>query len=329
MTLDLGDERGRQAFRELLATCDVMVENYTPRVLEQLGLGFAELKAIRPDLVMVRMPGFGLTGPWRDNPAFAFVIEDASGLSWLTGYPDATPLSPYCLGDPTAGLHAVVALLIALEHRRHTGEGVLVEAAMVEAAINVAGEQIVEFSAYGNLLTRDGNHSPAATPQNVYRTSDEDESWVAISVATDEQWAALRELLALTVRREYEEGVDAAVAGWCRRHTGDEIVERLWQAGVPVAEVLQPHQQADLEQLRFRGFFEAVEHPVFGTARHSTLPIRFSSGPERFHVRHAPLFGEHTTSLLSSIGVSAVDIGALEEARVTATAPKSATGVAS
>ena len=118
VTLDLNDERGRQAFRALLATCDVMVENYTPRVLDQLGLGFDELKAIRPDLVMVRMPGFGLTGPWRDNPAFAFVIEDASGLSWLTGYPDATPLSPYCLGDPTAGLHAVVALLIALEHRR-------------------------------------------------------------------------------------------------------------------------------------------------------------------------------------------------------------------
>ncbi len=85
VTLDLADERGRQAFRELLATCDVMVENYTPRVLEQLGLGSDEVKAIRPDLVMVRMPGFGLTGPWRDNPAFAFVIEDASGLSWLTG----------------------------------------------------------------------------------------------------------------------------------------------------------------------------------------------------------------------------------------------------
>jgi crotonobetainyl-CoA:carnitine CoA-transferase CaiB-like acyl-CoA transferase len=193
----------------------------------------------------------------------------------------------------------------------------------------VAAEQIVEFSAYGNLLTRDGNHSPAATPQNVYRTGDGDESWVAISVPTDEQWMALSELLALTARREDEERVDAEVAAWCKQHTGDEIVERLWQASVPVAIVLQPHQQADLDQLRFRQFFEDVEHPVFGAARHSTLPMRFSSGPERFHVRHAPLFGEHTTSLLSSIGVSAEDIGALEDARVTATAPKPATGVAS
>jgi crotonobetainyl-CoA:carnitine CoA-transferase CaiB-like acyl-CoA transferase len=275
---------------------------------------------------MVRMPGFGLTGPWRDNPAFAFVIEDASGLSWLTGYPDATPLSPYCLGDPTAGLHAVVALLIALEHRRRTGEGVLVEAAMVEAAINVAAEQVVEFSAYGALLARDGNRGPAAAPQNVYRTCDEEESWIAVSVASSAQWTALRELLALTADREHS---DAQLAAWCRQRTGDEIVEQLWSVGVPVAKVLQPHQQAELDQLNFRRFFEAVAHPVFGSARHSTLPMRFSAGPERYHARHAPLFGEHTKSLLASIGMSTGDIEALEEARVTATAPKSATGVAS
>jgi crotonobetainyl-CoA:carnitine CoA-transferase CaiB-like acyl-CoA transferase len=329
VTLDLSDERGLRAFRALLATCDVMVENYTPRVLEQLGLGAEEIKAIRPDLVMVRMPGFGLTGPWRDNPAFAFVIEDASGLSWLTGYPDATPLSPYCLGDPTAGLHAVVALLTALEHRRQTGEGVLVEAAMVEAAINVAAEQIVEFSAYGNLLARDGNRSPAASPQNVYRTGDEAESWVAVSVATIEQWTALRDLLSVKSSREDADGVDAEIADWCGQRKADEIVGQLWSAGVPVAEVLQPHRQAELDQLNFRQFFEAVEHPVFGTARHSTLPIRLSGGPQRYHVRHAPLFGEHTKQLLASTGLSAEDIGELEEARVIGTAPKSASGVAS
>ena len=150
----------------------MVVENYTPRVLEQLGLDFDGVKAIRPDIVMVRMPGFGLAGPWRDNAAFAFVIEDASGLTWLTGYPDANPHSPYCVGDPNAGLHALVGLLLALEHRRRTGEGALVEAAMVDAAINIAAEQFVEYSAYGALLSRDGNRGPAAAPQNVYRTRD-------------------------------------------------------------------------------------------------------------------------------------------------------------
>ncbi len=121
MTIDLGDERGIELVRRLVATCDVLVENYTPRVLEQLGLDYETLRADRPDLVMLRMPGFGLEGPWRDQAAFAFVIEDASGLTWLTGHPDLLPFEPYCVGDPNAGLHALFGLLLALEHRRTDG----------------------------------------------------------------------------------------------------------------------------------------------------------------------------------------------------------------
>ena len=114
VTLDLAGEPGRELLRRLLATCDVVVENYTPRVLEQIGLDIDAVRAIRPDVVVVRMPGFGLDGPWRDNPAFAFVIEDAAGLTWMTGYPDDTPVSPYGVGDPNAGTHALCGLLLAL-----------------------------------------------------------------------------------------------------------------------------------------------------------------------------------------------------------------------
>ncbi|WP_237052066.1 SDR family NAD(P)-dependent oxidoreductase, partial [Mycobacterium avium] len=135
-----------------MATCDVIVENFTPRVLDAIGLDFATVQSIRADAVIVRMPGFGLTGPWRDNPAFAYVIESASGLSWLTGYPDRTPYDPYSIGDPCAGVHALNAILLALEHRRRTGEGVFVEAAMVDAALSIAAEQVIEYSAYGALL---------------------------------------------------------------------------------------------------------------------------------------------------------------------------------
>ena len=153
-------------------------------------------KPFGPTPIMLRMPGFGLDGPWRDNPAFAYVIEAASGISWLTGYPDRNPYEPYSVGDPNAGIHALNALLVALEHRRRTGEGMLVEAAMVDAAINVAAEQVIEYSAYGALLERDGNRGPTAAPQNLYRTNEIDEfgradCWVAVAVATDEQWAGL------------------------------------------------------------------------------------------------------------------------------------------
>ena len=144
LTLDFSTERGREVLRGLIATCDVIVENFTPRVLDQIGLTFEAVSELRPDVIMVRMPGFGLDGPWRDNPAFAFVIEDASGLSWLTGHPDQNPVEPYSVGDPNAGVHALVGLLLALEHRRRTGQGALVEAAMVDAALNVgrAGHRI-------------------------------------------------------------------------------------------------------------------------------------------------------------------------------------------
>ena len=170
VTVDFQTERGRELLRKLIATSDVIVENYTPRVLDQIGLDYERVRALRPDIVMVRMPGFGLTGPMRDNPAFAYVIEDAAGLTWLTGYPDDSPVEPYSLGDPNAGLHALNGLLLALEHRRRTGEGVLVEAAMVEAAISIAAAQPIEYSAFGAVLRRDGNRGPLAAPQNLYRS---------------------------------------------------------------------------------------------------------------------------------------------------------------
>src|SRR3546814_5024261 len=142
---------------------------------------------------------------FKQKTAYEMRISDwssdvcSSDLTWMTGHPDQNPVSPYCVGDSNAGLHAVAGLLVALEHRRRTGEGALVEAAMVDAALNVAAEQVVERSAYGALLQRDGNRAPTAAPQNLYLTADTDDddgqpdSWVAISVATDEQWVDERE----------------------------------------------------------------------------------------------------------------------------------------
>jgi crotonobetainyl-CoA:carnitine CoA-transferase CaiB-like acyl-CoA transferase len=230
LTLDLGGDEGRELLRPLIATCDVVVENYTPRVLDQLGFDADAVRAIRADVVMVRMPGFGLDGPWRDDPAFAFVIEDASGLTWMTGYPDRNPVSPYCVGDSNAGLHALSGLLLALEHRRRTGEGVVVEAAMVDAALNVTAEQVVEHAAHGALLGRDGNRGPTAAPQNLYLTPDVDEAgardtWVAIAVASDEQWLGLRgalgepgwamepELAPESGRRRHHDPIDRHLGG--------------------------------------------------------------------------------------------------------------------
>jgi crotonobetainyl-CoA:carnitine CoA-transferase CaiB-like acyl-CoA transferase len=329
LTVDIREQRGIDLLRRFIGTCDVVIENYTPRVLDQLGLDYETLRADRPDLIMLRMPGFGLDGPWRDQAAFAFVIEDAAGLTWLTGHPDLLPFEPYCIGDPNAGLHALFGLLLALEHRERTGEGGLIEAAMVEAAANVAAEQAIEFSAYGALLTRNGNRGPCAAPQNLYQAAGPDEhgrddSWVALAVATDEHWLALRRALGepdwaaepgfLTAagRMAEQDRIDAYLQEWCRGHSADTIVELLWGAGVPVGKVMQPHSQPDLPQLESRNFFEEVLHPVIGSSRYSTLPMRFSRGPERLHERHAPLLGQHNDELLGGLGLTQSEIDTLE-----------------
>lgn len=329
LTLDLQRPRGRELLLELIGTCDVIAENFTPRVLDHIGLDFAAVQAVRPDAILLRMPGFGLDGPWRDNPAFAYVIESASGLSWLTGYPDRTPFEPYSVGDPNAGIHALNALLLALEHRRRTGQGVMVEAAMVDAALNIAAEQVIEYSAYGALLERAGNRGPTAVPQNLYLSADVDEfgrldSWVAVAVATDEQWAQLCGALGSPMwatdpalataagRRAHQDRIDEQLAQWCAGRTRDEIVDTLWDAGVPVAKVMQPHRQAELDQLAARGFFEVVDHPVCGPARLSSVPMRLSGGPCRFHTQPAPLLGQHNRELLAELGLTDAEIAQLE-----------------
>jgi crotonobetainyl-CoA:carnitine CoA-transferase CaiB-like acyl-CoA transferase len=338
LALDFQSESGMEVILRLIASADVVVENFTPRVMDQVGLTFERMRAVRDDIILVRMPGFGLDGPWRDKAAFAYTIEDASGLTWMTGYPDEKPLEPYCVGDPNAGIHALAGLLLALAHRARTGEGVQVEAAMIDAAINVTAEQVIEFSAYGSLLERAGNRGTAAVLQNLYKTGEVDERGnkdccVAIAVETEDQWEALKVALddppwaqgvgfsTVSAWDEHRDLIDEQLCAWCSDRKGDEIVELLWTAGVPVAKVMQPHNQGDLLQLQARGFFEVVDHPFLGSARHSTLPMRFSVGPARFHKRHAPLLGEHNLEVLTRLGLTDPEMDQLEADGVTGRAP--------
>jgi crotonobetainyl-CoA:carnitine CoA-transferase CaiB-like acyl-CoA transferase len=204
---------------------------------------------------------------------------------------------------------------------------------MVDAALNVAAEQVIEFSAYGALLGRQGNRCPTAAPQNLYKVAGPDEhgrddGWVAVAVATDEQWVSLCRVLGQSEwaadpalasragRMSEHVRIDTVLGAWCRARSADDIVELLWGAGVPVGKVMQPHDQPDLAQLQARRFFEELDHPVIGASRYSTLPMRFSRGPERIHQRHAPLLGEHNDALLRELGLTQSEIDALDEAGV-------------
>jgi crotonobetainyl-CoA:carnitine CoA-transferase CaiB-like acyl-CoA transferase len=214
-----------------------------------------------------------------------------------------------------------------------------IESPMVFGALNVAAEQVIEYSAYGNLLNRDGDRSPRAVPQGVYRTADplpdgQQDRWVLISVATDQQWAALREVLGdpawardpgyatAAGRRAAHDQIDEYLAAWCVSRDSAAIAESLCAAGVPAAVVLRQDEQAAIPQLTARRFWEDVSHPVLGHYTAQAYPARLAAGPAVHNRRHSPLLGEHNEDILSGLlGLTAAEIAQLGQDGIIGTRP--------
>lgn len=332
ITLDLASPAGRDLLLRLVAGADLVVENFTPRVLESFDLGWGVVHEVNPAAVMVRMPAFGLDGPWRDRPGFAQTMEQVTGLAWLTGHPDDQPRIQRGPCDPNGGMHAAFAALVGLAQRDRTGTGCLVEAPMFEAAVAIAAEPVLEWTAYGNLLARAGNRSARAAPQGLYACRGR-ERWLALSVADDDQWRALVGVLgrpawaadpALATaagRRARHDALDGHLAGWAAAHDLDEAVAALVAAGVPAAPALDPRRTAGHTQFDARGYHEQVDHPVAGPHPTPTLPFRYRS-VERWIRRPAPTFGQHNDEVLGTLlGCSRDELDALAEAQVIGTRP--------
>lgn len=327
ITLNLTDPEGKAVLEKLIATADVLIENYTPRVMDNFGITWEHLSAINPELIMVRMPGFGLSGPWRDNTGFAQTMEQMSGMAYLTGYPDEPPQIPRGPCDPVAGLHASFATLLALEERRQSGKGKLVEVAMIDAALNVAAEALVEFSATDILMERVGNSSYGLAPQGVYPCS-EHETWVGISAATDQQWQALAQaigqaglasdttLATWQDRWQRRDELDEAISEWTKQHTSEEAADLLLAAGVPAA-VVEIDRHVGRDALLWeRGFFVELEHPVAGAHGYPAVPFRYASHTEPWINRHPPTVGEHNEEVFGELGYSADEMARLQEQKV-------------
>jgi crotonobetainyl-CoA:carnitine CoA-transferase CaiB-like acyl-CoA transferase len=318
VTLDLTRAEGLAALERLLDDADVFIENFTPRVMDNFGLAWERVHERHPRLLMVRMPAFGLDGPWRDRTGFAQTMEAVSGMAWVTGEPDGPPILVRGACDPLAGAHAALAVLVALATRENDGDGHLVEVPMVEAALNVAAEQVIEFDAAGTLLSRTGNRLDGFAPQGVYRGAGED-NWIAISVATDEQWRALRaaignpswaadETLASAAEREAaHDAIDHGLAAWFAARDVARAVELLTAAGVPAGVVVAARDIAHNPQLQARGLFEPEDHRVTGRHDIPGLPVRFSR-VDRWARGAAPTLGEHNDEVLgAALGKDALD----------------------
>jgi crotonobetainyl-CoA:carnitine CoA-transferase CaiB-like acyl-CoA transferase len=333
LTLDLNNPRGRELCEQLIARCDVVIENFSPRVFDGFGLTRERIAQIAPRTLFVRMPAFGLDGPWRDNVGFAQTMEQMTGLAWLTGYPDDQPRIQRGPCDPISGMHAAFATLVGLAQRDADRKGHFLECTMVEGALNAAAEQLVEYSAYGRVMQRMGNRAPYAAPQGLYACRGV-ERWLAISVESDVQWKGLRRALGdpgwaradalstLAGRHAAHERIDSELAAWAAARELESAVEVLIAQGVPAAAVFDGRIGSEHPQHRARGFYETFHHPLVGAEPITTVPFRYASQKSWLRCA-APTVGQHNREILRDLlGLGDAEVDALESEGVIGTRPK-------
>jgi crotonobetainyl-CoA:carnitine CoA-transferase CaiB-like acyl-CoA transferase len=326
LAMAIDTPEGQSILRNLMATADVMFENYSPRVLDGFGFDAESVAEINPNLVYVRMPAFGLTGPWRERTGFTQTMEQATGMAWLTGYPEGPPRIANGPCDALAGYQAAFGALLGLHDRQRRGQGGLVEVAMIESALNVAAELVVTYTGEGKELQRQGNRSLTAAPQGIYPCLGV-EKWLAISIETDDQWLALRRIMGdppwatkpnfdtFAGRRELHDLIDDEIGNWARSRELFDTVEALSEAGVLAGSVTDPRLAPEHPQLLALGYYETLDHPVVGPHLMPSVPFRFAS-VDHFGTRRAPLLGEHNEEILESLGFTPQEIESLRAKHV-------------
>ena len=332
VTLRLDDADGLALLERLIGDADIVIENFSARVMPAFGIDAEKVKSLNSRAIFVRMPAFGLDGPWKDRAGFAMTVEQVSGLAWATGYEDL-PLVVRGVCDPLGSAHALFALSLALEERERTGLGQVVEVALVEPALAIAAEQVIETSAFGIVHGRDGNRMPHAAPQGIFETSEED-SRVAISVTSEAAWRGLCGVLGANdwrlsdalsthqLRYEQHDMLCARISGWARSRSQEEILEAMRAAGVPAAAVVNNHGLFPNPQLAARRFFQTMKHPFTGKTRYPSFPASFSNLERDLHCSPPPTLGQHNREILQGeLGLSETELDRLEEAGVIGTRP--------
>ena len=323
LTLNMKHPSGRAIARRLALEADIIVENYRPGVLEKWGIGYEDLKRENPRVIMVRLSGFGQSGPMKDQPGFGAIGESMGGLRYVSGHPDRPPLRVgVSIGDSVAALHGVIGALAALRHRDQTGEGQMIDVALYEAVFNMMESLVPEYDHAGVVRERTGGALPGIVPSNTYTTSDGQNIVIAgngdaifkrlmlamgrIDLAGDPQLARNDG----RVPRAAE--IDAAIQGWCDTQTIDAALATLQAADVPAGKIYSVRDMMSDPQYLARGMFEQHQFADGTPVKMPAITPKLSATPGQTRWL-GPTLGQHNDEILQQLGYTSEDIAALRK----------------
>ncbi|WP_226583135.1 CaiB/BaiF CoA transferase family protein [Acuticoccus sediminis] len=323
--LNMRTVEGMAILKDLIRTADVLVENFRPTVLDTMGLTEEVLKALKPDLIVCSISGYGQTGPYKDRPSFDFIAQAMSGFMSSTGYPDREPLrAGLPISDLIAGLYGALAVSASLRRREVTGEGERIDVALVDSILSFASYFAANYLATGTAMERTGNDHPVVAPYGVFRAKDGD---VAIAPSNDQIYGRLVDALGLrealsgpdfatnAARMKNRPRVNAIIDAKIGEDTRDHWIDRLNAAGVPCGRVLTYPEVFEDPQILAREMVCEVEHPGRGPIRMVGFPMKLSEAPCEMR-NPAPELGADTTPVLEALGYDAERIAALRDGGV-------------
>jgi crotonobetainyl-CoA:carnitine CoA-transferase CaiB-like acyl-CoA transferase len=312
LALDLSNPSGKDIFIKLIAVSDIIIENYTPRVMINFGLDYQFMKTIKQDIIMLSMPAYGTTGSYRDFPGFGNTIESVAGITNLTGYAGEEPHLPGMIsGDVIAALQGASAVLVALQQRRLTGKGQHIDLSQAEAQTSIIGKELIEYQLSKKEPVCHGNRNPDAAPHGCYRCQGEDK-WVVIAITSEIDWESLCTAMGnpewtgesrfstMNRRLQHQRDLDKHISRWTSQIENTQAMDLLQSHGVPCGALFNGWELLENQHLNDRNFFVEIPHPEAGVHKYAGTPIRLSATPAQFNLP-APLLGEHNKFILKKL----------------------------
>jgi len=329
ITLDLSHPEGRELLLKLVGTANVVMENFSGSVLPKLDLGYEIFKEVKEDIILLSMPAFGSTGPWKMFRAYGSTVEQSSGLPHINGLSSDPPMMHHvAYGDAVGGLNGVSALLIALRHQAKTGKGQFIDLSQAESLFPLAAHGILEFTANGKAPVRKGNRSDFFAPHGVYPCEGEDK-WIVIQILNEDQWLRFKEIIGepmnrfgnLKDRLSKLDDLDKSIAEWTYSKEAQKLMYILQEAEIPAAATHTMSSLLNDPHLNSRNFWQWLDRAVVGNQPNPSAPFKVNG--ERLPIKTpAPTLGQHNQEILTKIlGLNQDEINRLEKIGIIGTKP--------